>query len=134
MVICFYTIPSFNQFFKEAWDVLSSDDEARIRDWVGDFGWFGPFLIVLAMIAQMFLLVVPTLLLMIVSVLAYGPVWGSLISIAAVFTASTVGYWDFCQLRVHKTHFRRKNTKQGKFIRPGLWILGSSHYTIQSFS
>ena len=92
MVICFYTIPSFNQFFKEAWDVLSSDDEARIRDWVGDFGWFGPFLIVLAMIAQMFLLVVPTLLLMIVSVLAYGPVWGSLISIAAVFTASTVGY------------------------------------------
>lgn len=92
LVICYFTIPSFSQFFNEAWDVLSSDDEARIEAWVTDFGWFGPFLIVLAMIAQMFLLVIPTLLLMIVSVLAYGPIWGSLISITAVFTASSVGY------------------------------------------
>jgi uncharacterized membrane protein YdjX (TVP38/TMEM64 family) len=45
------------------------------------------------MVAQMFLLVVPTLLLMVVSVLAYGPVWGSAIIFASVFAASSVGYF-----------------------------------------
>ena len=41
----------------------------------------------------MFLLVVPSPLVMVVSVLAYGPVWGSLISLAGIITASTLGYF-----------------------------------------
>lgn len=90
--ICFFTVPSFNQFLTEAWNVLTSDDETRIKNWVEDFGWFGPILIVLSMIVQMFLLIIPTILLMVVSVLAYGPVWGSAISLIAVGIASTVGY------------------------------------------
>lgn len=90
--ICFFTVPSFKQFLTEAWNVLTSDDETRIKTWVEGFGWFGPILIILSMIAQMFLLIIPTILLMIVSVLAYGPVWGSAISLISVGVASTVGY------------------------------------------
>lgn len=93
LVICYFAIPSVNQFFVEAWNVLTSDDEARIKTWVEGFGWFGPIVIVLAMVAQMFLLVIPTILLMIVAILAYGPIWGSVIVLAAVFVASTIGYF-----------------------------------------
>lgn len=92
LVICYLTVPSVNQFFQEAWNVLSSDDEARIKSWVEGFGWFGPALIVLAMVVQMFLLVIPTLVLMLVAVLAYGPIWGSVISFFSVVIASTIGY------------------------------------------
>ena len=92
LAICYFTIPAVNEFFKEAWQVLTSDDEARIKIWVEGFGWFGPILIILAMVAQMFLLVIPTILLMIVAILAYGPIWGSLIVFIAVFVASSVGY------------------------------------------
>jgi uncharacterized membrane protein YdjX (TVP38/TMEM64 family) len=99
--IFYFTVPSFNQFLKEAWDVLSSDDETRIRSWVEGFTWFGPILIILSMVAQMFLLIIPSILLMIVSVLAYGPVWGSLISLFAVAVASTVGYVIGRQLGVN---------------------------------
>ena len=92
LVSCYFAIPSVNDFFKEAWSVLTSDDEARVKKWVEGFGWFGPVVIVLAMVIQMFLLVIPTILLMIVSTLAYGPVRGSIINFTAVIIASSVGY------------------------------------------
>ena len=92
LVISYFAVPPVNDFFKEAWSVLTSDDEARVKKWVEDFGWFGPVVIVLAMIVQMFLLVIPTILLMIVSTLAYGPFWGSIINFTAVIIASSVGY------------------------------------------
>ena len=92
LVISYFAVPPVNDFFKEAWSVLTSDDEARVKKWVEDFGWFGPVVIVLAMVIQMFLLVIPTILLMIVSTLAYGPFWGSIINFTAVIIASSVGY------------------------------------------
>ncbi len=93
LVLCYFTIPSINNFFTEAWNTLTSNDEARIKTWVEGFGWFGPIVIVLAMVAQMFLLVIPTILLMIVAILAYGPIWGSVIVFIAVYSASSVGYF-----------------------------------------
>lgn len=92
LVIAYFTIPAVKNFCNEAWFVLTSDNETRIRNWVENFGWFGPILIVLAMIAQMFLLVIPSVLLIIVAVLAYGPIWGGVISYVAVIAASSVGY------------------------------------------
>ena len=92
IIAAYFFIPEVGNFLDEAWSVLTGDDEDRIRSWVDGFGWFGPVLLVLAMIAQMFLLIVPTILLMVVSVLAYGPIWGSAIIFASVFAASSVGY------------------------------------------
>lgn len=88
----YFLVPSVNQFFSEAWDVLTSDDERRIKNWVDQFGVMGPLVIILAMTLQMFLLVIPTPLLMVVSVLAYGEVGGALLILAAVFVASSFGY------------------------------------------
>jgi len=92
LVISYFAIPAVHLFFNESWSVLTSNDETRIQVWVEGFGWFGPILIILAMVIQMFLLVIPTLLLMIVAILAYGPIWGSIFVFIAVFIASTVGY------------------------------------------
>lgn len=92
LVGSYFAVPAVRAFLDEAWKVLTSDDEARIQAWVEGFGWFGPILLIMAMIAQMFLLVIPTILLMIVAILAYGPIWGSLIAFVAVFVASSAGY------------------------------------------
>ena len=93
IVTSYFLIPEVKEFLDEAWSVLTSDDEERVQKWVSSFGWLGPIVLVLAMIAQMFLLVVPSILLMVVSVLAYGPIWGSVIIIVSVYAASTVGYF-----------------------------------------
>jgi uncharacterized membrane protein YdjX (TVP38/TMEM64 family) len=90
--LLFFTVPAVEEFVTEAYEVLSSGDEARISDWVDQFGWAGPIVLILAMTAQMAVLVVPTPLVMVVSVLAYGPLAGSGIILAGIFIASSIAY------------------------------------------
>jgi uncharacterized membrane protein YdjX (TVP38/TMEM64 family) len=92
LVISYFIFPEFKQTITEGWHVLTSGDQQRISDWVSQFGFWGPVFIILAMVAQMFLLVVNAVLLMLVAIIAYGPVWGSVIAVVAVLVASTVGY------------------------------------------
>lgn len=92
LVLSYFFIPPVQDFLNNSWNVLTSDDEGRIKIWVGNFGWVGPLVLILTMVVQMFLLVIPSILLMVVSVLAYGPVWGSVIIFASIFMASTIGY------------------------------------------
>ena len=88
----YFLVPSVQDFLNHSWEVLTSEDEARIKEWISGFGFLGPIVLGLAMILQMFLIIIPTILLMVVSVLAYGPIWGSLIIFMAVGCASSVGY------------------------------------------
>jgi len=89
----YFLIPAFQNFLSEAWEVLTSDDEERIRKWVSQFGWIGPLVLIVSMILQIVIPVIPSYALMIVSILAYGPVWGSLIVFAAIFSAATVAFF-----------------------------------------
>lgn len=93
LVLSYFLIPDFKNFVNTAITILTSDDEDRIRDWVSGFGFWGPVFVIGAMTAQMFLIVIPSVILMVVSTLAYGPWWGSLISYVAVFIASSVAYF-----------------------------------------
>jgi uncharacterized membrane protein YdjX (TVP38/TMEM64 family) len=45
------------------------------------------------MMVQMFLFVVPNVLLMMIAIVSYGPVWGGIISFVGVFAASSFGYF-----------------------------------------
>jgi len=92
LVVAYFTVPSVESFIANAWDALTSGSEQKAKEWVAHFGWGGTIVLEVAMIVQMFLLVIPTLLLMVVSILAYGPVWGSLLILVSVFAASSVGY------------------------------------------
>jgi uncharacterized membrane protein YdjX (TVP38/TMEM64 family) len=92
LVAAYFVSTDFQQFVDEAYQVLTSGDKGRITNWVDQFGFWGPLVLVFAMVAQMFLLVIPTVLLMVISVVAYGPVWGTLIILAGVALASSIGY------------------------------------------
>lgn len=84
--------PSFHESVNQAFAILVSGDRERLNEFFKQFGIWGPLAIILAMVAQMFLIVIPSTALVVVSVLAYGPVGGTLISLLAVSVASTVGY------------------------------------------
>src|SRR5690606_12125204 len=89
---CYFLIPSFNHSIHETFSILTSGDEDMIKDWVSEFGLWGPVVIILAMVASMFILGFPNLLMLIISSVSYGPIWGSVISIIAVFISSTAAY------------------------------------------
>jgi uncharacterized membrane protein YdjX (TVP38/TMEM64 family) len=92
-VLCYFLVPSFKTEVDTAFDVLTGEDEERIQSWVSTFGVFGPVVIILGMILQMFLFVVPNVLLMMIAIVSYGPVWGAVISLCGVFAASSLGYY-----------------------------------------
>ncbi|WP_437371700.1 TVP38/TMEM64 family protein [Maribacter litoralis] len=127
LVVSYFVVPSVQSFLDEAWSVLLSDDEERVKNWVSGFGWLGPILLVLAMVAQLFLLIVPSVLLMVVSVLAYGPIWGSVIIIASVFAASSVGYFIgsyFGDAFVKKIIGKKSEKKVASFLDDyGFWAV-----------
>lgn len=127
LIISYFIFPEFKQSLKEGWDVLLSGDKGKISDWVNQFGFWGPFFIVLAMVAQMFLVVVNVVLLMLVAILAYGPVWGSVIAVVAVLVASTVGYIigkSVGEAGVKKLIGNKTQQKVSDFMdRYGLWAI-----------
>ncbi|WP_460511896.1 TVP38/TMEM64 family protein [Cyclobacterium sediminis] len=92
LISLYFFNSSVHQFFNEAWEVLGSNDEQRISNWVNQFEFWGPLIIVAAMVVQMFMFIIPSFLLMVVTILAYGPWLGSGIIFIAIFTASTIGY------------------------------------------
>lgn len=92
LVLCYFSIPAFRQFCNEAFHILVSGDRQRTSEWVQQFGFWGPLVLILAQVVQMFLFVVPTVLLMIVSILAYGPWLGSLYAMIGILLASAVAY------------------------------------------
>ena len=127
LVASYFIFPGFQQEVKKGWDVLTSGDEQRISEWVSQFGFWGPFFIILAMVAQMFLLVINAVALMLVAIIAYGPFWGSLIAIAAVAVASTIGYWigyGLGEAGVSKIIGQKTEKKVVKFVdNYGVWAV-----------
>ena len=78
------------------------------------------------MILQMFLIVFPSWLPIIVAVMAYGFWWGILISLLGVTAASTIGYYIGLKL---KGKFLQKIIGKEKLEKMDFWI---SHYAFGS--
>ncbi|GAA4319829.1 VTT domain-containing protein [Pontixanthobacter gangjinensis] len=93
LLILYFAHSSFQEFLNETWDILWSNDEEKISAHFESFGFWGPVAIIIVMILQIFLVVFPSWLPMIVAVLAYGFWGGALISIAGVYCASTIAFY-----------------------------------------
>lgn len=93
LVGAYFLIPAFKEQVNIAFEVLTGKDDDRIQKWVATFGFFGPIVIIIAMMLQMFLFVVPNILLMMIAIVSYGPFWGAVISFVGVFASSTLGYF-----------------------------------------
>lgn len=91
-VVLYFILPGWQNWINEAWAVLTSKNEARIEAWVNDLGWYAPAAIVALMTIQMFLFVIPSWLLMVISVMAYGAFAGGALAVFAVAVASAIGY------------------------------------------
>lgn len=92
LILSYFVIPGFREFIQEAYTILLSDDKAEVKAWVSELGIWGPLFIIVAMVVQIFLFFMPSPVLMVISVLAYGPIWGTLLAIVSVIVSSTVGY------------------------------------------
>lgn len=93
LVILYFSYPPFKTAADEAWSVLTSEDQDRINEYVQQFGIWGPLAIIVFTVLQMFLIIFPSWIPIIVAVMAYGFWWGILISLTGVAVASTIGFF-----------------------------------------
>jgi uncharacterized membrane protein YdjX (TVP38/TMEM64 family) len=91
--LAYFFLPDFQQFCQEAWQLLTSGDEARVADWVAQFGFWGPILLLVLFFVQMLAFVIPSWLLILVCILAYGPWWGSGLALTGILLASAAAYF-----------------------------------------
>lgn len=87
-----FTFPGFKERVDGIYALLSSGNQQAIQAWVAGLGWLGPLSIIGLMIAQTLVSVVPMSLVMLVSVLAFGPVLGGLLGWVGAVIAAMVGY------------------------------------------
>lgn len=127
LVTSYFVIPEVNHFLKDSYETLTSENEERISEWVSRLGFWGPFFIILSMTLQMFLLIIPSPLLIVVSILAYGPYLGTLIAISAIMVASTIGFFIgkyLGQVTIDRLIGRKKEKKLEFYVeRYGGWAV-----------
>lgn len=127
VLAAYFLLPGFGDFIREAYGVLTSNDQERISNWVAQFGFWGPLMILIVMIAQMFLFVIPSILVMIVTILAYGPLWGSVITVAGILIVSSMGYAFGAYLGpriVRKLIGENTEGRMGRFVQDyGIWAV-----------
>lgn len=92
LVLLYLVWPGFRSFADESYRVVRSGDRAQLEAWVSRFGAWGPALIYALMVAQTLLAFVPSLLVTLVPVLAYGPLWGGLLAWSGLLLAALVAY------------------------------------------
>lgn len=92
LLLSYAFIPAVRFFALEAYRLLAADDRTALQAWVQGFGWWGPVLIIALMIAQTLLSFVPMILVLLVSVMAYGAVYGALLGWFGAIVAALLGY------------------------------------------
>jgi uncharacterized membrane protein YdjX (TVP38/TMEM64 family) len=85
-------IPQVRDAIRTASRLIASGDRQALREWVAGFGHWGPLVLMAAFLLQMVAFAVPSWLLMVVSVVAFGPVWGSVYAILGIALVATVAY------------------------------------------
>ena len=107
-----------------------SEDHDRIQEYFKDFGFWGPLAIILFIVLQMFLLIFPSWLPIIVAVLAYGFWGGVLINLIGIGIASSLGYYigDKLEDTLFRNFMSKNRSEKMKF-----WISNYGFGTVVLF-
>jgi uncharacterized membrane protein YdjX (TVP38/TMEM64 family) len=130
LVIMYFTYSPFQAGIDEAWQVLTSEDQQRINNYVQQFGIWGPLAIIVFTVLQMFLIIFPSWIPIIVAVMAYGFWWGVLISLTGVAVASSIGFYIGKRLKgnIIGTLLSKKNYEKTEY-----WIKNYAFGTVILF-
>ncbi|RDI96154.1 TVP38/TMEM64 family protein [Meiothermus sp. QL-1] len=92
LVGVYLLVPGLQARLEGLYQLLRSGDLEAIRAWVAGLGWVGPLSIIALMVLQTLVSVVPMSLVMLVSVLVFGPVVGGAVGFVGAVVAAMVGY------------------------------------------
>lgn len=92
MIILYFINDSFKNNINELWEVFNTGNKEEISNHIKSYGIWGAVILILIMVFQLFLVIFPSWLPMIIAALVYGFIPSVLISLTGVFLASTLAY------------------------------------------
>ncbi len=92
LVLMYFLWPAFHTLVNQAYQVLASEQQHRIEQWVRGFGVWGFVVIFALMLMQTLVPVLPSVVAMVAAVLAYGPWLGGAIAWCGMLLAASLGY------------------------------------------
>ena len=125
LVGLYFAWPAYHDFIDEAYGALASGSREEVEQWVKGFGPWGFAVILALMFMQTVLAFLPSLLIMVVAVLAYGPVVGGFLAWGGLLLAACLGYGigrSFGPVVVDRLIGAKAERKMERFVeRYGLW-------------
>lgn len=88
----YFVSDSYRNFMTDAYRKLSGGNPEEIQSWVSEFGAWGFAVIAFLMVLQTLIPFLPSLVIMVVSVLGYGPIWGSALAWGGLLLAGSIAY------------------------------------------
>lgn len=92
LVTLYFVWPAFNRLVGEAYQVLSSGDQQRIEQWVEGFGAWSFVVLIGLMLFQTVVAFLPSVAVMVVAVVSFGPVVGGVLTWGGLLLAASLGY------------------------------------------
>lgn len=127
LFLSWFLFPSVQNLSKEAWDVLLSGNREQLRSWVSQFGAAGVVILLFFFLVQIFAFVLPSWLLVVVSILAYGPIIGGIVALTGSVLAASVAYWIgriFGEFTIKKIIGQKSEKKMKPYLqRYGFWVV-----------
>ena len=127
LILSWFLSPRVQSLSNEAWSILQSGNRELLRDWVSQFGEAGVIVLLFFFLVQMFAFVIPSWALVVVSVLAYGPLIGGIVALAGTVLAASVAYWIgrlFSEFTIKKILKQKSEKKMRVYLqRYGFWVV-----------
>lgn len=92
LVLLYFAWPAFHRLVREAYGVLSSGEQQRIEQWVNGFGAWSFVVVIGLMLFQTIVAFLPSVIIMVVTVVSFGPIMGGLLTWGGLLLAASLGY------------------------------------------
>jgi uncharacterized membrane protein YdjX (TVP38/TMEM64 family) len=92
VALAYFAIPPFQDFVDKAYRLIANERQEAFREWIEGYGIWAPIILIFVMLLQTIIPVIPSVVIMVASVLAFGAVWGSVLSWIGLLAAACLAY------------------------------------------
>jgi len=92
VALAYFAIPSFHDFVDKAYRLIANEQQEAFREWIESYGAWAPVVLIVIMLLQTIIPVIPSVVIMVAAVLAFGVLWGSVLSWLGLLAAACLAY------------------------------------------
>lgn len=92
VALAYWLLPPFQAFVDKAYRLLANERREAFQQWIEGYGVWSPIVLLAVMLLQTIIPVIPSVVIMVAAVLAFGVVWGSVLSWLGLIAAACLAY------------------------------------------